>query len=134
MHRTHRSAVLAAAALITVAAALPARAAHRDPAPSGGALFLTVTGSEGDWTRGVRLRCAPEPAGPHPDAAGACAAIAAAGGDLDRLPADPHPCTKRFDPVTARATGDGRDRTAEWTRTYPNACALDAATGAVFRF
>ncbi|MFF0447335.1 SSI family serine proteinase inhibitor [Streptomyces sp. NPDC004609] len=134
MHRTHRSAALAAAALITFAAVAPARAAHHDPAPSGGGLFLTVTGSEGDRMRGVRLRCTPEPAGPHPDAAGACAAIAAAGGDLDRLPADPHPCSKKFDPVTARATGAGRDRPAEWTRTYANACALDAATGAVFRF
>ncbi|MGW4203945.1 SSI family serine proteinase inhibitor [Streptomyces sp. NPDC004726] len=137
MHRMHRSAAFAAAALITLATVAPAQAARaprHDPAATDGGLFLTVSGSGGDRLRGVRLRCRPEPAGPHPEAAAACAAVAAAGGDFDRLPGDPHPCTKRFDPVTAEATGGRDERATRWTRTYANACELDAATGAVFRF
>ncbi|WP_405809770.1 subtilase-type protease inhibitor [Streptomyces sp. NBC_00210] len=144
----HRSAVLAAAALMSLAAtavpatavparavparAVPAHAVGDEPAPRG--LFLTVSGSENTWVRGVLLHCSPEPGGAHPDPAAACSALAAARGDLDRLPGDPHPCTEEFDPVTVDATGTWRGRMTAWHKTYANACALDAATGEVFRF
>ncbi|MFF8831530.1 SSI family serine proteinase inhibitor [Streptomyces sp. NPDC015131] len=135
----HRMSFRAAAATAAVLLALvPAAPGHADtPAPAPGegeGLFLTVSGGDDSWIRGVRLRCAPRPTGPHRDPEGACAALHTARGDLDRLRGDQHPCTKRFDPVTARATGEWRGITLDWRRTYPNACVLDTETGPVFRF
>ncbi|MGA4862851.1 SSI family serine proteinase inhibitor [Streptomyces lavendulocolor] len=140
-------ATAAAAVLLALAAAVPVHADTHDPVPGAvpapgpapvpggdGGLFLTVSGGDESWIRGVRLRCSPRPSGPHPDAEGACAALDTARGNLDRLPGDQHPCTKRFDPVTARAVGEWRGLRLEWRRTYPNACVLDTAAGPLFRF
>ncbi|WP_093802046.1 SSI family serine proteinase inhibitor [Streptomyces sp. Wb2n-11] len=131
------SATLTAVALLTLAsAAVPARAAvdvPDEPKPSHG-LFLTVSGAENTWIRGVLLKCPPGFPGPHPDAVGACAALDKADGDLDRLPGNPRACTKQYEPVTVSAKGSWRGRSAAWQKTYPNACVLDAATGPVFRF
>ncbi|GAA4786001.1 SSI family serine proteinase inhibitor [Streptomyces sanyensis] len=97
-------------------------------------LFLTVSGAENTWIRGVVLSCAPQPAGPHPEAAEACAELEAVDGHLDRLPGDAQPCTKQYDPVTVSATGAWRGRPTSWRRTFANACELTATTGPVFRF
>ncbi|MEV7192345.1 SSI family serine proteinase inhibitor [Streptomyces sp. NPDC093510] len=128
-----RPFILAAAALLSLGAIAPAQAADTTPAPKRG-LFLTVTGADSSWIRGVMLHCAPEPAGHHPQAANACEAIARARGDFNRLPDDPHVCTKEYEPVTARVTGTHKGRSVSWRKTYPNACTLDADTGHVFRF
>ncbi|MFD6431805.1 SSI family serine proteinase inhibitor [Streptomyces venezuelae] len=141
-----RSLPLAAAGLLAIGGLTPAHAvapAH-DPAPAHAAdtaapapkrgLFLTVSGAENTWVRGVLLHCVPEPAGAHPQAAEACEAVALAGGDFDELPDDPRACTKEFDPVTATATGTHDGKPISWHKTYPNACALEADTGVVFRF
>ncbi|MBT2388112.1 protease inhibitor SIL-V5 [Streptomyces sp. ISL-1] len=129
----HRTAAFAAAALLTLATAIPAYAAGGEPGPPRG-LFLTVSGSQNTWIRGVLLHCSPRPGGAHPDPVAACEALAAARGDLDRLPGNPHPCVKTFDPVTVEATGVWRGRPTAWHKTYANACELDAATGEVFDF
>ncbi|MEV0095444.1 SSI family serine proteinase inhibitor [Streptomyces sp. NPDC050738] len=123
-------ATLAAAILVALAAAAPAQA---DPTPPRG-LFLTVSGDENTWMRGVLLRCPADDTSHHPDAEAACAALHDAAGDLDRLPADPHACTKEYAPVTVGATGTWLGRPTAWHKTYANACMLDAATGPVFRF
>lgn len=128
----HVRAVLATAALFTVGAAVPA-AASPPPAPDRG-LFLTVSGSENTWIRGVALHCPPGPDDRHPDAAGACAALREADSDFDALPGDPHPCTYEYDPVTVTAEGVRQGDAIAWQHTFPNACAMDAATGPVFRF
>ncbi|MGX6739819.1 SSI family serine proteinase inhibitor [Streptomyces peucetius] len=154
----HRSAALAAAALFAVAVAVPAAASSASPAPDvpgagdpavpvaavttdrpgtpapSRGLFLTVSGSQNTWIRGVLLHCSPAPAGPHPEAAAACAALDAARGDLDRLSGDRHPCTNQYDPVTVSATGAWRGRPTAWHKTFANACELAVETGAVFRF
>jgi hypothetical protein len=158
----HRSAALAAATLFAVAVAVPATASSASPAPDAPGspdrtvqiaaadptdavdrpgkpepkrgLFLTVSGAENTWIRGVLLHCSPVPAGPHPEAAAACAALDAAGGDLDRLPGDRSPCTNQYDPVTVSATGAWRGRPTAWHKTFANACELAVHTGAVFRF
>lgn len=138
----HRTAALAAAALLAVVAAVPSAVpAAASQAPERAdkpvlrrGLFLTVSGAENSWIRGVLLHCSPEPGGPHPDAAGACAALDEARGDLDKLRGEPHPCTKQYDPVTVSATGAFRGRPTAWHKTFPNACELAAATGPVFRF
>ncbi|WP_069884496.1 SSI family serine proteinase inhibitor [Streptomyces luteocolor] len=129
-----RPLTVTAAALLALAAGAPAaHAAQEIPTPQRG-LFLTVSGSDNTWIRGVLLHCEPEPSGHHPQAAKACEALAEAGGDLDALPEDPHACTKEFDPVTVSVTGTYQGRTIGWHKTYPNACTMDADTGYVFRF
>ncbi|MBT2505688.1 protease inhibitor SIL-V5 [Streptomyces sp. ISL-98] len=126
-----------AAATLALTGAVPPAQADDDvvpgPKPTRG-LFLTVSGSENTWIRGVMLNCPPKPSGHHPEAAAACAALDKANGEFDALPVDSHPCTKRFDPVTVSATGTWRDRPTAWNKTYSNPCELDVATGAVFRF
>lgn len=132
-------ATAAAAVLLALTTAVPVhadthdRGRERHPERDEG-LLLTVSGGGESWIRGVRLHCSPRPRGPHPDAEGACAALATARGDLDRLRGDEHPCTKRFDPVTARAVGEWHGLRVDWRGTYPNACVLDTETGPVFRF
>ncbi|GGX16961.1 SSI family serine proteinase inhibitor [Streptomyces chryseus] len=127
--------VTAVVLLALAGAALPARAAGApgEPKPSKG-LFLTVSGSSSTWMRGVLLSCAPGPSGPHPDAAGACAALGVANGDFDKLPGNPRACTKQYEPVTVSAAGTWGGVPTAWRKTYPNACVLDTATGPVFRF
>ncbi|WP_329113896.1 SSI family serine proteinase inhibitor [Streptomyces sp. NBC_01465] len=124
------AAPLAAAALVALAVAAPAQA---EPTPPRG-LFLTVTGDENTWIRGVLLQCPADDTTHHPDAWAACEALDEAGGDLDRLPGDPHACTKEYAPVTVGATGTWRGRPTAWHKTFANACVLDAVTGPVFRF
>ncbi|RFU85634.1 protease inhibitor [Streptomyces triticagri] len=145
------TAVTAVTAVVTALLALavsPAAAADggaADPQEPAG-LFLTVSGSDRTWIRGVELRCTPEPAGSHPRAAEACAALHDADGDPGALAGEPRPCTKEYDPVTVTAKGTydgtrGRYRmrgTApvelDWSKTFPNACAMHAAADPVFDF
>ncbi len=131
-----RPFTVAAAALIALGAAVPAQAADEAPAPRQRGLFLTVSGSDNTWVRGVLLRCHPRPDGHghHPHAAKACAAIGRAKGNFDKLADEPHACTKQYDPVTVTATGTYRGRSVNWHKKYPNACAMDVDTGHVFRF
>lgn len=112
--------------------ATQARPTAEEPSRRRG-LFLTVAGEGNTWVRGVLLDC-PTGTGTHPDGARACAALQRARGDLDALPVDRHACTKEYDPVTATATGTWRGTPVAWHKTFPNACALDTATGPLFRF
>jgi hypothetical protein len=128
-----RPFTVAVAALIALGASAPAQAVDTASAPKRG-LFLTVSEADNTWIRGVLLRCDPRPAGRHPHAESACAEIAGASGDLDGLPRRERPCTKKYDPVTASATGSHRGRDVSWVKVFPNRCELEVATGSVFRF
>ncbi|MFF0047263.1 subtilase-type protease inhibitor [Streptomyces sp. NBC_00121] len=126
---------LAAASLTAAALAAPllmSPTAHADSRET--VLFLTVSGSENTWIRGIALQCPATPQGHHPRAAEVCAALDEAGGDFDRLPGDPHLCPLILDPVTVTAKGTYDGDTVDWQRTYPNACAMEAAAGPVFAF
>ncbi|MFE0106053.1 SSI family serine proteinase inhibitor [Streptomyces sp. NPDC059009] len=125
-------ALLALTAVTATTAAVSPAAASVPTPPRG--VFLTVSGDENTWIRGVLLRCAPEPSGHHPRAAAACAALDEVHGDFDALRGEPRMCTKEFDPVTVSATGTHRGRMTGWHKTYPNACVLLAETGPVFDF
>ncbi|WP_306317550.1 MULTISPECIES: SSI family serine proteinase inhibitor [unclassified Streptomyces] len=129
-----RSVYVAVAALLSLAAAAPAHAATTAEPESPRGLFLTVSGAENTWVRGVRLHCEPQPRGHHPYAAEACDALDVADGDLDELPSTPRVCTKQYDPVTVAATGTHRGEMIAWHKTFGNACEMEAATGYVFRF
>ncbi|MFH8788412.1 SSI family serine proteinase inhibitor [Streptomyces roseoverticillatus] len=134
--RTAVAASAAAAALLLLAA--PRAAADGKPGRPGaggtdGRFFLTVSGAQNTWIRGVQLSC-PDADGHHPHAAEACTTLNKAKGDPGRVPGAEHRCTRQYDPVTATAEGEWNGRPVVWHRTFPNACALDAATGPVFRF
>ncbi|MFI2206272.1 SSI family serine proteinase inhibitor [Streptomyces sp. NPDC020192] len=132
---TYLSRATAAAGAVLAAAGLlgagPAHAAARDPFP-GTWLYLTVTkgDSEAGGTYGSLLRCDP-PRG-HVHAAEACAELAAADGDIGRIPAENVICPMIFAPVTAHARGQWHGRQIDFRQTYANACILRARTGAVF--
>jgi hypothetical protein len=129
-----RPVAATAAALISLAVAAPVHAADgAAPARSSG-VFLTVTGDDNAWVRGVLIDCATQRPTRHPHVAEACAAIDAAGGDFDALPAKKGICTKQYAPVTVSATGVHRGRHVNWHKTYGNACEMEYSTGAVFRF
>lgn len=126
---------LAAASLTAAALAAPllmSPTAHADSRET--LLFLTVSGSENTWIRGIALECPDTSEGHHPRAAEACAALDEAGGDFDTLPGDPHLCPLIHDPVTVTAKGTYNSDTVDWQHTYPNACAMEAAAGPVFAF
>ncbi|MET7338984.1 SSI family serine proteinase inhibitor [Nonomuraea sp. NPDC005650] len=117
-----------ATAASVVLAPLPAQAAA---VPNG--LFLSVTGNGGTWLRAIVIQC-PLRADQHPYGALTCALLTAVDGNIDRLPGNPHPCTRQNDPVTATATGIWQNRRVNWQKTFSNACVLDAATSPVFHF
>ncbi|MBZ4322846.1 SSI family serine proteinase inhibitor [Streptomyces huiliensis] len=125
----------AAAAALALALALPAApaAGATEPGPERGELLLTVTGGSHTWTRGVRLSC-PGPGVRHPHAAEACARLAEAHGRLNALRREDRPCGAEREPVTATADGRWGAADLHWKGTYSGPCALDAATGPVFRF
>ncbi|MFI6408394.1 SSI family serine proteinase inhibitor [Streptomyces sp. NPDC050548] len=125
-----RGALLAAAVLLAAGQA-PAQAAPRHGL-QGDWLYLTVTrgDSRSSDTRGTLLLCDP-PQG-HAHAAEACAELAAAGGDIDALPARSVFCPMIYAPVTAHARGEWQGRPVDCTRTFSNGCVLAARTGDVF--
>ncbi|MFJ8544828.1 SSI family serine proteinase inhibitor [Streptomyces sp. NPDC093586] len=125
-----RTGLLLTAALLAAGTA-PARAAA-PPEPANDWLRITVV--RGDTSTGVTrramLRCDP-PRG-HARAAEACAELAAADGDLGRIPLRDTYCPMVYAPVTAQAHGKWRGRAVEYTQTFPSTCVMTARTGAVF--
>lgn len=126
-----RGALLAAVVLLTAGQA-PAQATAPRHGIQGDWLYLTVTrgDSRSSDTRGTLLLCDP-PQG-HAHAAEACAQLGAAGGDIDSVPPEGTICPMIYAPVTARAHGEWKGRPVEYAKTFSNACALAARTGAVF--
>ncbi|MGW7269040.1 SSI family serine proteinase inhibitor [Streptomyces sp. NPDC054864] len=129
-----RPAVATAAALISLAVAAPAHAADEAAPERSSGVFLTVTGQDNAWVRGVLLDCVTQRPAHHPHAAEACAAIDKAEGDFEALPAKSGICTKQYAPVTVSATGLHRGKPISWQKKYGNACEMEYSTGAVFRF
>jgi hypothetical protein len=125
----------AAMVLLSVATvAVDARADSSAPAASSAAtsLVLTVTAQQGA-ARSVTLTC---PAGgTHPNAAGACAALTSAGGDIDKVPPKAgEMCPHLVHPVTAAATGTYQGKALSWSRMFNNSCEMQRATDPIFTF
>ncbi|MFE9093456.1 SSI family serine proteinase inhibitor [Streptomyces sp. NPDC007264] len=123
------SGALAAAAALLVAA--PAQAVPR-PAGTGNWLYLTVTRSDDRSmdVNGTLLLCDP-PRG-HVLAGQACAELAAAEGDIGRIPRRDAMCPMVYAPVTVSARGQWNGQAVDYSHTFSNACDLQARTGAVF--
>ncbi|MEV0615675.1 SSI family serine proteinase inhibitor [Nonomuraea sp. NPDC050404] len=112
-----------------VLTAIPAQGAARP-----NSVVLTVTAHGSSSLKMVTLRCPGLTRG-HPYGEVVCAVIDAVEGDFDRLPGDPgRRCSEKRDPVAATMYGMWRNRTIGWQKTFPNACALTAETGPIFRF
>ncbi|MGE7384340.1 SSI family serine proteinase inhibitor [Streptomyces sp. NPDC004126] len=125
-------AVLATAA---PAAALPAAATP--PPPADAHVRLTVTRAVGGPGRNasVWLDCPARRAPHHPNREAACADLAAADGDLDRLPGqETAVCSNDSSQVTVTADGTYAGRAVHWRHVYANDCLLTLATGKVFDF
>jgi hypothetical protein len=91
-----------------------------------------LTLSAGDHR--LDLLCSGVPGGGHPQAARACAELAAADGDPDRLRHGNGICPMVYQPVTAQADGLWDGRVVRWSREFANSCTLHQATGTVFAF
>ncbi|MCX3062743.1 SSI family serine proteinase inhibitor [Streptomyces beihaiensis] len=129
------AAAAAACALLTTTAAPVLAAAPRPPAGSGDWVHVTVQhGERPGNAKSALLRCSARPVGDHPHAADACRELTAAKGDISAIPADSDAiCPMIFDPVTAVAYGMWDGRHVSYAHTFSNTCALNAATGTLFR-
>ena len=82
----------------------------------------------------ARLSCAPAE-GEHARADQACAEIAAVDGEFAQLQSEPgQACTFIYDPVTVAAFGTWRGEPVQYVEEFPNRCAMESETGAVFAF
>ncbi|WP_369392646.1 subtilase-type protease inhibitor [Streptomyces sp. CG1] len=129
---TAAGALLACAGLF---AAAPAQAAPRASFPlSDNWLYLTVvrgeTAQSGD-RHGTLLLCDPVPLG-YARAAEACGELAAANGDIARIPQKKVFCQMIYAPVTVHAHGQWNGQPVDYQKTYSNKCTMEAQTGAVF--
>lgn len=136
-----RSGLLAALALLTVGATVPAQATPVQgdwlhvSLTRGSALpqaLHPVRGGETpvSGTRSTLLLCDP-PRG-HTRAAQACAELRDAGGDITRIPHKNAICTEIYAPVRATAEGRWNGRPVMYEQTFANGCVMAARTGAVF--
>ncbi|WP_243727410.1 SSI family serine proteinase inhibitor [Actinocrispum wychmicini] len=133
--RTTAALVSAAAFLLVpvLANAVPANAA-----PADTSLLLTKDGPGVDPVTGllpklITLACEPT-GGTHPTRDDACAVLAKAGGDFNRIEPLHRMCTLNYAPVRASAHGTWRGRPVDWTAMFPNDCAAGSQTDLVFDF
>ena len=130
--RAIRAGLLVPLALLLAGAAPAAHAAPGHGLP-GNWLRLAVTRGDarvGD-AGGVLLLCDP-PQG-HAHAAKACRELAAAEGDIGRIPSRAGAmCPMLYAPVTASAYGAWDGRRVDYRHAFSNSCVMGAETGAVF--
>ncbi|MFI8368430.1 subtilase-type protease inhibitor [Streptomyces sp. NPDC085466] len=138
----HRIAAVSASALLVLAGSAGVAQAAPDSLYAPSALVLTVAQGDEQAATVVRastLSCAPTAQGTHPDPEGACAALAATSGSLDRLLAAPAPdrlCPLHYDPITVSADGVWQGERVSWRHTFSNTCAMSVTLGGndVFAF
>ncbi|MHA5050427.1 SSI family serine proteinase inhibitor [Streptomyces sp. SD15] len=126
-----RGGLLATVALLTLGSA-PAHAMPQEAA-SDNSLHVTVSSGDDHTSsiHGTLLHC--DPPGGHSHAAEACKELAAADGDIARIPVKPDVvCPMVYAPVTASARGEWDGRRVEYSRTFSNSCVMGAETGSVF--
>ncbi|WP_433473146.1 SSI family serine proteinase inhibitor [Spirillospora sp. CA-142024] len=116
------AAVLAGMAVL--APAVPARAGG--PA---GEYLLTLAPQHGPAST-WRLWCDPD-GGTLDAASQACDQLAAADGEVARIPARPGPCTLEYAPVRVTADGAWHGRPRHFARTFPNRCVAVRETGGI---
>jgi hypothetical protein len=134
--RVLSAVAVTAACLAPLSGAAPAMAAASHDAATSydpvGVYILAIAPDDGTAAplAASTLLCGPD-GGAHAGAATACAQLRRAQGRVDRVPADPGPCTQEYAPVRVTATGTWNRRHHEFTRTYENRCLAVRATGGV---
>ncbi|GLX16523.1 MULTISPECIES: SSI family serine proteinase inhibitor [Streptomyces] len=129
--------VLALGSVLATAAPAAALPAAATPPPVADAhVRLTVTRAVGPARNAsVWLDCPAPGALPHPSREAACADLAAADGDFDRLPGrETAYCSNDSSLVVVTADGTYAGREVHWRHVYADDCALALATGGVFDF
>jgi hypothetical protein len=126
--------VVALSAALALAPTVAQAATH--PHPTGRVSVLSLTVSSAVAAPKTHMLSCDPPGGDHPQAKAACDQITTARGNFDRLPGDArgYMCPMIELPVTAIAAGTWLGAAVNWTHTYPNACWMKKATGAVFGF
>ncbi|MEV4125038.1 SSI family serine proteinase inhibitor [Nocardia sp. NPDC049707] len=125
---------IATICLAVAVAGLSATPAGADPGLSELSLSVSKGEAQSPGAEQVTLTCDP-PAGSHPAASEACAALATADGAFDKLVGDPGGlCMEIYNPVTATVAGTWHGRNIQWQKTFGNSCQLRAATTPVFDF
>lgn len=132
-----RSSLRTFAALASAAACLLI-ATPANAAPADTELVLTKQGPGIDPLTGLvpklmTLDCDPT-GGTHPNRDDACAVLAKAGGDFNRIKPLPRVCTMDYNPVRATAHGTWHGRPVDWVATFGNDCEAGAQTALVFEF
>jgi len=125
------AAFLAVSTLGTTAQASPSSGVQAQQSRS--VLFLSVTTQDGDVYAAILL-CDPPGGLRHYDPRGACADIAAAGGDFTKLPGSGsgRACPDVYEPVVATAFGWWEDHLLWFSHAYGNMCEMSIATDPVF--
>ncbi|ROP28903.1 SSI family serine proteinase inhibitor [Couchioplanes caeruleus] len=126
--------LLAACAMGTGVLAATAAPAVAAPAAASSTLALMVHDQTGAEPRMALLTCQPA-GGAHPQAAGACTAVATVNGHLGVLDLNPNgACTREYQPVTASALGYWEGRPVRYSETFSNRCEMLRQTGPIFDF
>lgn len=133
-----RVASAAAGALAVLCTVAPAQARPADDVGPSAVTLTVAKGSSLDSSsdrRTVLLVCAPVQGGTHPDPAAACAEIAAAGGDFEKLRGQPERfCPMIYEPVTLAADGVWNGQQVSYRQTFANQCQADNHSTTVFHF
>ncbi|GAA2401838.1 protease inhibitor [Streptomyces glaucosporus] len=134
------SAALTAACLAGTATAATAAPAEPEGLYAPSNLVLAVGEGEDPETvtvqRSVLLSCSPTSGGSHPEPGRACAELRSADGDVAALVETDgdRVCPMIWDPVTVTAEGVWEGRKVSYAHTFPNACAMENSTDALFSF
>ena len=97
-------------------------------AAAPGARLTVKVQPAGGAARVAWLTCRPA-WGTHPNAAAACAALAEAGGDPNRIRPREGVCTMEYAPVTLTVRGWWAGRVVAYRKTHGNRCSMHLATG-----
>jgi Subtilisin inhibitor-like len=131
-----RSSLRTFVALATaVACSLIATPANAEPATS---IVITKQGPGIDPVTGLLPKlmtreCDPT-GGTHPHRDDACAVLAQAHGDFNRIKPLKRVCTMDYNPVRATAHGTWYGRPVDWVADFPNDCEAGSQTDLVFEF
>lgn len=131
--RTQRLALSLAVPAAVLLAAYPAAASTPDPLADPASAFTLSIEDEAGVLAETTLECEPT-GGSHPQADGACSALAEVDGDVSAVSYSEEACVFIYAPVTAHLSGKWDGSIVEYQETFPNRCVLVSEKGPIFGF